>query len=62
MDFLNKAFEQIKDVFTQMSPGARITTGLLVVVVVVSIAYLAKFEGSGADGYLFSGHPLAPLI
>ncbi len=59
MDFLNKAFEQIKDVFSQMSPGARITTGLLVVVVALSIAYLAKFESSSADNYLNGGKPFS---
>jgi flagellar M-ring protein FliF len=59
MDFLAKALEQIKDVFAQMSPGSRLTTGLLVAVVVISIAYLAKFESSSADDYLFGGIPIA---
>ena len=40
MDFLNKAIAQLSDLFRSMTPGARITAGLLLAVVVVSMGYL----------------------
>ena len=51
MDFLNKAYAQIADLFRTMTPGARITAGLLLVVVVVSLGYLfnSQITGSGAN-------------
>lgn len=58
MDFLNKAFAQLSDLFRSMTPAARITTGLLLVVVVVSLGYLVTFQMSGPDVYLFNGAPI----
>lgn len=55
MDFLNKAFAQLKDLFSSMSPGARITAGLLMAVVVVSLVYLFRGGVSGPDEYLLGG-------
>ena len=55
MDFLNKAFAQFSDLFRAMTPGARITAGLLLVVAVVSVGYLFQSQVSGGDEYLFSG-------
>ncbi len=55
MDFLNRALAQVKDLFLSMTPGARITAGLLLAVVVISLAYLFH-SGFGSNGtYLFSG-------
>ena len=55
MDFLNKAFLQIKDLLRSMSPGARITAALLLVMVVVSLAYLFRYHMGGPDVYLMNG-------
>ncbi len=55
MDFLNKAFAQLNDLFRSMSPGGRITAGLLLVVAVVSIGYLFQAQVGGGDAYLFGG-------
>ena len=55
MDFLNKAFAQLSDLFRSMTPGGRITTGLLLVVAVVSVGYLFQHQASGGDEYLFGG-------
>jgi flagellar M-ring protein FliF len=52
MDFLHQSFAQLKDLFQSMTPGARITTGLLLVVVVVSVAYLFTHAAAGPDVYL----------
>ncbi|MCO6047359.1 hypothetical protein NG895_25945 [Aeoliella sp. ICT_H6.2] len=38
-----------------MTPGARITAGLLLVVAVVSLAFLFKSSATGPDAYLFGG-------
>jgi flagellar M-ring protein FliF len=59
MDFLNKSIAQLSDLFRSMTPGARLTAGLLLAVVVVSIGYLFKQGTSGPDAYLFGGEPLS---
>ena len=52
MDLLNRAFEQVKDVFTSMTPGARITAGLLLVVIVVSLVFLFQGNITSSDNFL----------
>ena len=59
MDFLNQSFAQLKDLFEGMTPGSRITAGLLLVVVVVSLAYLFTHAVPGGDAYLFEGRSFA---
>ncbi len=58
MDFLNKAFTQLADLFRSMTPAARITTGVLLVVVVVSLGYLFRYRVSGPDCDLMNGEPI----
>ncbi len=60
MDFLNKTFAQLTDLFRSMSSGARITSGLLLAVVVVSLGYLFTHQVSGPDLDLMNGMPVAP--
>ena len=60
MDFVNRAFAQITDLFQSMTPGARITAGLLLAVLVVSLGFLFTHQGSGPDVDLFSGSPIPP--
>ena len=55
MDFLNKAFAQIVDLFRSMTPGARITSALLVAVVVISLGFLIKQQSGGPNDYLLGG-------
>ena len=63
MDFLNKAFAQFNDLFRSMSPGGRITAGLLLVVAVVSVGYLFQSQVGGGDDYLFGGQAFsAPTL
>jgi flagellar M-ring protein FliF len=59
MDFLNKSLAQLSDLFRSMTPGARMTAGLLLAVVVVSMGYLFRQTASGPDAYLFGGEPLS---
>lgn len=59
MDFLNKSLAQLNDLFRSMTPGARVTAGLLLAVVVVSMGYLFRESASGPDAYLFGGAPLS---
>ncbi len=54
MDFINKAYSQLTDLFRSMTPGARITTALLLVVVVVSLAYLFRYHAAGPSLYLLN--------
>jgi flagellar M-ring protein FliF len=58
MDFLNKSIAQVSELFRSMTPGARVTAGLLLAVVVVSMGYLFRQGTAGADAYLFGGEPL----
>ncbi len=55
MDFLNKAFAQVSDLFRSMTPGARVTAGLLLVAIVVSLLYLFRVQTSSADELLLGG-------
>jgi flagellar M-ring protein FliF len=55
MDVLNKALAQLGELFRSMSPGARMTAGLLLAVVVVSLAYLFNHQISAGDNYLLGG-------
>ncbi len=59
MDFLNKTFAQLTDLFNSMTPGARITTGLLLAVVVISLGYLFNYQTSAVDTDLMHGVPVA---
>jgi flagellar M-ring protein FliF len=59
MDFLNKSIAQISELFRSMTPGARVTAGLLLAVVVVSFGYLFRQGTAGPDAYLFGGAPLS---
>jgi flagellar biosynthesis/type III secretory pathway M-ring protein FliF/YscJ len=55
MDLLNKACAQAADLFKSMTPGARISAVLLVVVTLVSLAYLMKEQVAPGDTYLMGG-------
>ena len=57
MDVLNKSLAQINDLFKSMTPGARLTAGLLLIVVVVSLAYLFNHQLAGGDADLLGGQP-----
>ena len=52
---MNTLIAQIRDLFESMTPGARITAGLLLVIAVVSVAFLFQGTVSGPDAYLFGG-------
>ena len=60
MDFLNRAFAQVSDLFRSMTPGARITAGLLLAVLIASLGLLLTFPASGPDVDLFSGASVSP--
>ena len=59
MDFLNKSIAQVSELFRSMTPGARLTAGLLLAVVVVSMGYLFRQSATGPDAFLFGGEPLS---
>jgi flagellar M-ring protein FliF len=58
MDLFNKAFSQLSDLLRSMTPGGRLTAGLLLVVVVVSLGYLFQHQMSGPDGFLMNDEPI----
>jgi flagellar M-ring protein FliF len=53
MDFLNKYFAQIRELFEGMTPGARITSALLLAVTLVSLGYLFSSGFGSASGEVF---------
>ncbi len=53
MDFLNNAISQLRDLFKGMTPGSRMTAGMLLALIVVSLFYLFAYQGRTADRYLF---------
>lgn len=59
MNFLNQFSKQISDLFATMTPGARVTAGLLLAVVVVSVGFLFQQSTLGPDEYLFGAEPLS---
>src|SRR5262245_43245069 len=59
MDFLNKSLAQLSELFRSMTPGARITAGLLLAVVVVSFGSLFQHAAAGPDAFLFGGEALS---
>ena len=59
MDFLNQAYSQLVGLFRSMTPAARITTGLLLVAVVVSFTFLFQTKADVADGFLFGAQFLS---
>lgn len=58
MDFLNQALAQVNNLFRSMSMGARIVAGLLLAVIVVSLAYLFNHQMAGPDAYLLGGEAI----
>lgn len=58
MDFLTKAYGQISDLFRSMTPAARLTTGLLVAAIVISLLFLFRQQTDTADELLFGGRTL----
>jgi len=60
MDFINKTWEQLKDVFLSLTPGTRVTTILLLAVIIVSLGYLFTYSGNGGSAYLMNGAYFSP--
>ena len=68
MDFLNKYFAQIRELFEGMTPEPGVTSALLLAVTVVSLGYLftAGFNPGGEvyllDNQAFTGDELRPML
>jgi flagellar M-ring protein FliF len=60
MDFLNKAFAQLSELFRSMTVGARVTSALLLIAVVVSLVWLFQYGASGPSAYLMNGEVFTP--
>jgi flagellar M-ring protein FliF len=57
MDFVNKAYAQLADVFKTMTPGSRIAVGVLLAAIVVALVYLFQYQVTSGDEYLLGGCP-----
>jgi flagellar M-ring protein FliF len=59
MEVFNRAFTQLRDAFRSMTPGSRMTAGLLAAVIVGALAYLGTQQGAKPDTDLMHGVPVA---
>lgn len=57
---MNQSINQLRDLFLSMTPAARITSALLLAVIVVSLGYLFQQHQAGGNDFLFSGQFLEP--
>jgi len=55
MGFLNQTFEQIRDLFASMTPAGRITSALLLGVIVCSMGFLFQGYNAASEEPLFGG-------
>lgn len=55
---MNELTQQVRELFESMTAGARLTAGMLLAVVVVSVAYLFQQSTAGPDEYLFGAEAL----
>jgi flagellar M-ring protein FliF len=60
MGFFNQSLAQIRELFASMTPAARITSGLLLGVIVVSFGYLFQGFADSSEELLFNGEILEP--
>ena len=60
MELATKGYAQLADLFKSMTPAARVTAALLLLVTVVSVAYLFNHPVAGRDAYLLGGELFAP--
>jgi flagellar M-ring protein FliF len=59
MDFLNRAYSQLHGTYRSMTPGSRLTAGMLAVVVLLSVIYLFTQQVASPDADLMHGVPVA---
>jgi flagellar biosynthesis/type III secretory pathway M-ring protein FliF/YscJ len=59
MDFLNRAYSQLADLFRSMTPGARLMAGLSAAAVLLSIGYLTTHQAVLPEVDLMHGLPLS---
>ncbi len=59
MDIFNRAYSQLYDLFRSMTPGARLTSGLLLIVVLLSAGYLFTHQNVAPEIDLMHGVPVA---
>lgn len=55
MDFLNKAYQSVLELFQSMTPAARVTSGIMLAAIVASMFYLFQFQISGGTVYIYGG-------
>jgi flagellar M-ring protein FliF len=58
MDLLNRAYAQLYDLFRSMTPGSRLTAGLLLAVVGISVGYLFMHPAAQPQVDLMNGAPI----
>ncbi|MBU4271820.1 MAG: hypothetical protein KKA28_08175 [Planctomycetes bacterium] len=60
MDFVDRAYSQLQNLFRSMTPAARWTAGLLAVVVIVGLGYLGTHRSAKPDADLMRGVSITP--
>src|SRR5262245_30071138 len=60
MDTFNKAYGQLLDLMRSMTPGARVTSALLLVVIAVSLGWLVQGNVAENETFLMGGQTFSP--
>ncbi len=55
MDFVNRLYAQLSDIFRSLSAGSRLAVGLLLALIVISLTYLFQYQVGSGDEYLLNG-------
>lgn len=55
MDFINKNLQQLQQLLQSMSMTARVTTGLLLTAIVISLVYLGVYQVNAGETYIYGG-------
>jgi flagellar M-ring protein FliF len=55
MDYLNRAFQSISELLRSMTPAAQVSSVIMLLAIVVSMAYLFQYQLNGGSTYLFGG-------
>jgi flagellar M-ring protein FliF len=59
MNFVNRAYAQLVELFRSMTVGARVATAALLTLVVISLVYLFQYQVAGGDEFLLDGRPFS---
>ncbi|GEM_PF-1560787 len=55
MNFLNKSYYSLVELFKSMTPAARVTSGIMLIAIIASMFYLFQFQLSAGTVFIYGG-------